>query len=104
MTVPKPFVNPPSCENPLGIRKSTAHDANDGDDDELQRFSKGVRRSSWRGESVRWARSLGSTRPTKGDADAKSAPSTLLQIHPLYSHRYSSPSRLGFEQPVLREG
>jgi hypothetical protein len=49
-------------------------------------------------------RAIGSTRPTKGDADAKSAPSTLLQIHPLYSHRYSSPSRLGFEQPVLREG
>jgi hypothetical protein len=41
MTVLKPFVNPPSCENPLGIRKSTAHDAHDGDDDELQRFSKG---------------------------------------------------------------
>jgi hypothetical protein len=30
----------PSCENPLGIGKSTAHDANDGDDGELQRFSK----------------------------------------------------------------
>ena len=42
MTVPKPFVNPPSCENPLGIRKSTAHDAHDAHDDELQRFSKGV--------------------------------------------------------------
>src|SRR5215213_9190741 len=42
MTVTKPFVNPLSCENPLGIRKSTAHDAHDGDDDELQRFSKGV--------------------------------------------------------------
>ena len=40
MTVAKPFVNPLSCENPLGIRKSTANDAHDGDDDELQRFSK----------------------------------------------------------------
>jgi hypothetical protein len=40
MTVLKPFVNPPSCENPLGIRKSATHDAHDGDDDELQRFSK----------------------------------------------------------------
>ena len=48
--------------------------------------------------------SMGSTSATKGDADAKFAPSTLLQIHPLYSHRYSSPSRLGFEQPVLPEG
>jgi hypothetical protein len=43
MTVPKPFVNPPSCENPLGIRKSTAHNAHD---DELQRFSKRVRHSA----------------------------------------------------------
>jgi hypothetical protein len=46
-------------------------------------------------------RVIGSTRPTKGDADAKSASATLLQIHPLYSHRYSSPSRLGFEQPAF---
>ncbi len=27
-------------ENPIGMGKSTAHDAHDGDDDELQRFSK----------------------------------------------------------------
>ena len=27
-------------ENPIGIGKSTAYDAHDGDDDELQRFSK----------------------------------------------------------------
>jgi hypothetical protein len=27
-------------ENPIGIGKSTTHDAHDGDDDELQRFSK----------------------------------------------------------------
>jgi hypothetical protein len=27
-------------ENPIGIGKSTAHDAHDGDDDELQGFSK----------------------------------------------------------------
>jgi hypothetical protein len=28
-------------ENSIGIGKSTTHDAHDGDDDELQRFSKG---------------------------------------------------------------
>jgi hypothetical protein len=42
MTVPKPCVNPPSRQNPIGMGKSTTHDAHDGDDDELQRFSKGV--------------------------------------------------------------
>jgi hypothetical protein len=42
MTVLKPFVNSPSCRNPIGIGKSTSHDAHDGDDDGLQRFSKGV--------------------------------------------------------------
>ena len=40
VTVSKPFVNPPSFENPLGIRKSTAYDTHDGHDVELQRFSK----------------------------------------------------------------
>jgi hypothetical protein len=34
-------------------------------------------------ESVRWARNIGSISATKSDADAKSVPSTLLQIHPL---------------------
>jgi hypothetical protein len=29
------------------------------------------------------SRVIESTSPTKGDADAKAAPSTLLQIHPL---------------------
>ena len=33
-------------ENPIGIGKSAAHDAHDGDDDELQRFSNGVRHSA----------------------------------------------------------
>jgi hypothetical protein len=44
---------------------------------------KAVRPSHLRLETVRGAGSRGSTRPTKRDADAKSAPSTLLQIHPL---------------------
>jgi hypothetical protein len=39
MTVPKHTSNSPSCRNPIGIGKSTA---NDGDDDELRTFSKGV--------------------------------------------------------------
>src|SRR5215203_4939880 len=54
-----------------------------------------VRPSLLRRETVLGAGSLRSARPTKGDADAKSAPSTLLQIHPLYSYRYSSPSLWG---------
>src|SRR5829696_8137671 len=40
MTVPEHASNPPSCKIPIGIGKSTSHDAHDGDDDELQRFSK----------------------------------------------------------------
>ncbi len=34
-------------------------------------------------QTLRWAGSKGSVSTTKRDADAKSAPSTLLQIHPL---------------------
>jgi hypothetical protein len=34
--------NSTSCRNPIGIGKSTAHDARDGEDDELQGVSKGV--------------------------------------------------------------
>src|SRR5215213_325548 len=41
MTVPKRLAIYRHVENPIGIGKSTAHDANDGDDDDLQRFSKG---------------------------------------------------------------
>src|SRR5215212_7236241 len=43
MTAPKHRAIHRHVENPIGIGKSTAHDANDGDDDDLQRFSKGVR-------------------------------------------------------------
>ena len=39
MTVPEYASDSPSCRYPIGIGKSTAHDAHDGDDDELQRFS-----------------------------------------------------------------
>jgi hypothetical protein len=39
-------------ENPIGIEKSTSYDAHDGDDDELQRFSKGEK-------VVRWAGAMG---------------------------------------------
>ena len=40
MTVSEYTSNSPSCRNPIGIGKSTTHDAHDGDDDELQGFSK----------------------------------------------------------------
>ena len=42
VTIPEYASKIPSCKNPISIGKSTAHDAHDGDDDELQRFSKGV--------------------------------------------------------------
>jgi hypothetical protein len=42
MTLPEYTSNPLSCRYPIGIGKSTAYDAHDGDDDELQRFSKWV--------------------------------------------------------------
>jgi hypothetical protein len=42
MTVPEHARIDRHVENPIGIGKSTSHDAHDGDDDELQRFSKGV--------------------------------------------------------------
>ena len=45
MTVPKHLAIHRHVENPIGIGKSNAHDANDGDDDESQRFS------NWGGHS-----------------------------------------------------
>jgi hypothetical protein len=39
MTVPKHTSNSPLCRNPIDMGKSTD---NDGDDDELRTFSKGV--------------------------------------------------------------
>jgi hypothetical protein len=71
MTVTKPFVNPSSCENPLGIRKSTAHDAHDGDDDELQRFSKGVAAPYFEMIDAVMGREYGSTSATKSDTRVK---------------------------------
>jgi hypothetical protein len=41
VTVPEHASNLPSCRNPIGIGKSAADDAHDGDDNELQRFSEG---------------------------------------------------------------
>src|SRR5215208_7886401 len=43
MTVPNTPVIHRHVETPIGIGKSTAHDAHDGDDDELQSFSNWVR-------------------------------------------------------------
>src|SRR5918999_4003397 len=67
-------------------------------------FLKGWRHPIYEMRDGAMSRVIGSTRPTKGDADAKYTPSTLLQVHPLYSHRWCSPSRLGFEQPAHQEG
>jgi hypothetical protein len=41
MTLPEHTTNSPSFGNPIGMGKSAADDDNDGDDDELQGFSKG---------------------------------------------------------------
>lgn len=40
MTVPEYTRNSSSCRNPIGMGKSTAHDAHDTHDDESLRFSK----------------------------------------------------------------
>jgi len=52
VTVPEHTSDSPSWRNPIGIGKSTVYDAHDGDDDELQRFSKGVRHSLLRRDSA----------------------------------------------------
>jgi hypothetical protein len=80
VTVPKYTSNSPSCRESIGIGKSTADDDHDGDDDELQRFSKGVADPYPEMIDAVMGRVIESTSPTKGDADAKSAPATLLQI------------------------
>ena len=64
-------VIPSSCENPLGIRKSTAHDAHDGDDDGLQRFSKGVAAPYFEMIDAVMGREYGSTSATKSDTRVK---------------------------------
>ena len=40
MTILQHTSDSPSCRNPIGVGKRISHDAHDGDDDELQRFSK----------------------------------------------------------------
>jgi uncharacterized protein YecA (UPF0149 family) len=42
MTFAEYTSNPSSYKTPIGIGQSTTYDAHDGDDDELQRFSKRV--------------------------------------------------------------
>jgi hypothetical protein len=68
MTIPKPFVNSPSCRYPIGMEKSTAHDAHD---DGSLRFSKGVRHSALETRDRAMAGSMGSTKVTKSDAGVK---------------------------------
>jgi hypothetical protein len=41
VTDPEQTRNSPSRKTTIGMGKSAAYDAHDGDDDELQRFSKG---------------------------------------------------------------
>ena len=65
MTVPKHLAIHRHVANLIGIGKSTAHDANDGDDDDWQRFSKGVCPSLLRLETMRGAGSKVSATATK---------------------------------------
>jgi hypothetical protein len=65
VTVPEYTSNSSSCRNPIGIGKSTAHDAHDGDDDELQKFSKGVTAPYFEMRDGAMSRVIGSIRPTK---------------------------------------
>src|SRR5215212_8563198 len=60
--------------NPISMGKNTAHDANDGDDDEMQRFSKWGGHSPQMGD-VRWAEALG--------AQARQSPSPGCPTPPL---------------------
>ena len=71
MTVPEHASNSSSCTNPIGIGKSTADDAHDGDDDELQRFSKGVAAPYLEMIEAVMGREFGSASATKCDADVK---------------------------------
>jgi hypothetical protein len=56
--------NPSSYKAPIGIEQSTSCDAHDGDDDELQRFSKWGGAFSADGRGAMGG-SLGSTSATK---------------------------------------
>jgi hypothetical protein len=55
----------------IGMGESAANDAHDGDDDELQRFSKGVATVFLEMRDSAMSGSMGSTSATKSDADLK---------------------------------
>jgi hypothetical protein len=95
MTVPEQASNPPSCKNPIGIGKSTAHDAHDGDDDELQRFSKGVAALFLEMRDGAMGVNIGSIRPSKCDADPEPRGPT--------SSRTSSAARVELPIPLYLE-
>ena len=95
MTVPKYNINPPSCKNPIGIGENTAHDANDGDDDDSQRFSKGAPLSREPSVSVR----------KSGPSIAASTGRGIGQLLRSPSRRTSGSVRLRFSVAALgRQG
>jgi hypothetical protein len=67
MTVPKHTSNSPSSRNPIDMGKSTA---NDGDDDELRTFSKGVAALFLEMRDGAMGGNMGSTSATKSVAVA----------------------------------
>jgi hypothetical protein len=90
MTIPKPFVNSPSCRYLIGIGKSTANDAHDDDDDELQRFSKGEEVPSWELEGSAMGREQWER---KCDADVRLEAVYLLPNISPCSYRDRRPAR-----------
>jgi hypothetical protein len=87
MTVPEYASDSPSCRNPIGIGKSTAHDAHDGDDDELQGFSKGVAAPYFEMIDALMSREYGERKADKGRRRCEVRPPLLFSKYiPCYSH------------------
>src|SRR5215203_5207745 len=93
VTVPEHTSDSPSCRNPIGIGKSTAYDAHDGDDDELQRFSKGVAAPYLEMIEAVMGREFGSASATKCDADPEPRVPSSSRTSPA-ARRVCYPARL----------
>ena len=103
MTVPKYTINLPSCKNPIGIGKNTAHYANDGDHDDSQRFSKGAPLSREASVSVRKFGPSIAASTGRGTATSENPLKANFRLCPvaLFGHRLgqqgmeAKPERLG---------
>ena len=84
---------------PIGIGKSTSYDAHDGDDDEMQRFSKWGTLLSPERETVRRAGSMRSARRSTSDAGVKLGVPTSSRTFLPAGIEIAVP--LGRKEPVL---